>query len=71
MPPVGCALSDSGTLSLGKMSQSDVHFYIGLSLALVSTIFIGCSFIVKKIALRRLAATGTRAGKYTFLFICH
>ncbi|VDL57610.1 unnamed protein product [Hymenolepis diminuta] len=44
------------------MTQSNVSFYIGLSLALSSTIFIGCSFIVKKIALRRLAATGTRAG---------
>ncbi|KAM7540367.1 hypothetical protein Aperf_G00000034785 [Anoplocephala perfoliata] len=44
------------------MTHSNVQFYTGLGLALSSTIFIGCSFIVKKIALRRLAATGTRAG---------
>nr|CDS32271.1 protein of unknown function DUF803 [Hymenolepis microstoma] len=44
------------------MAQSNISFYIGLSLALSSTLFIGCSFIVKKIALRRLASTGTRAG---------
>ncbi|KAH9286585.1 Magnesium transporter NIPA2 [Echinococcus granulosus] len=53
-----------------KMFQSDVHFYIGLSLALASTIFIGCSFIVKKIALRRLAATGTRAGDGGYQYLC-
>ncbi|EUB63842.1 Magnesium transporter NIPA2 [Echinococcus granulosus] len=52
------------------MFQSDVHFYIGLSLALASTIFIGCSFIVKKIALRRLAATGTRAGDGGYQYLC-
>ncbi|VDL90801.1 unnamed protein product [Schistocephalus solidus] len=48
----------------------DVNFYIGLSLALLSTLFIGCSFIVKKIALRRLAANGTRAGDGGLQYLC-
>jgi len=38
-------------------------FYIGLALAVSSTIFIGGSFILKKKGLLRLAKTGsTRAG---------
>ncbi|KAL7062848.1 hypothetical protein AAHC03_01022 [Spirometra sp. Aus1] len=51
-------------------STPDVNFYIGLSLALLSTLFIGCSFIVKKIALRRLAANGTRAGDGGLQYLC-
>jgi hypothetical protein len=41
-----------------------LQFYIGLGLAVSSSIFIGTSFILKKKALLRLAATGTgnRAG---------
>ncbi|KAL3316403.1 Magnesium transporter nipa2 [Cichlidogyrus casuarinus] len=45
------------------------NFYLGLMLALLSTLFIGCSFIVKKIALIRLERSGTRAceGGYGYL----
>jgi len=44
-------------------------FYIGLTLAISSTIFIGASFIVKKVALARLAARGVRSsdGGYGYL----
>ncbi|XP_074649606.1 magnesium transporter NIPA2-like [Tubulanus polymorphus] len=38
------------------------HFYIGLFLAVLSTIFIGSSFILKKKGLLRLAKHGSRAG---------
>ena len=37
-------------------------FYIGLSLAVSSSIFIGSSFIVKKKALIKLSSYSTRAG---------
>jgi len=41
-------------------------FYIGLTLAVSSSIFIGASFILKKKGLLRLAAKGTtRAGAKT------
>ena len=40
-------------------------FYIGLGLAVASSIFIGASFIVKKKALIKIAAYATRAGKVT------
>ena len=47
----------------------DTGFYIGLTLAISSTIFIGASFIVKKVALARLAARGVRSsdGGYGYL----
>lgn len=49
---------------------ADANFYIGLSLAISSTIFIGASFIIKKIALRRLANAGRSAsdGGYGYLY---
>lgn len=37
-------------------------FYIGLSLAVSSSVFIGTSFIVKKKALIKISAYATRAG---------
>jgi len=43
--------------------QATTDFYIGLSLACSSSIFIGASFIFKKKGLLKLAAEGTRAGK--------
>ena len=42
-------------------------FYIGLSLAVSSSIFIGSSFIVKKKALLKLQSYGTRAGGYDLI----
>ena len=44
-------------------------FYIGLSLAISSSVFIGSSFIVKKKALLKLQSYGTRAGKYDLIVI--
>lgn len=44
-----------------KYTQTD--FYIGLGLAISSTVFIGASFIIKKLALIRLNSFGSvRAG---------
>lgn len=43
----------------------------GLVLAMVSSLFIGTSFILKKKGLRRAAAAGTRAGlKRLYVFVC-
>ena len=40
------------------------NFYVGLGLAISSSIFIGASFVIKKKGLLRLTALGqTRAGK--------
>lgn len=53
---------------LNNKQNSD--FYIGLSLALVSTIFIGSSFIIKKIGLQRLTHRGSlRAGAGGFGYL--
>lgn len=46
------------------------HFYIGLALAVISTIFIGSSFIIKKKALIRLNRLGgLRAGSGGFGYL--
>lgn len=46
------------------------HFYIGLTLALISTIFIGSSFIIKKKALILLSRSGSlRAGSGGFGYL--
>lgn len=54
-----------------ESSEQDdiINFYIGLTLAISSTIFIGASFIIKKVALARLAANGIRSsdGGYGYL----
>ena len=39
------------------------EFWAGLGLAILSSVFIGSSFILKKKALLRLAANGLRAGE--------
>ncbi|KAK9963231.1 hypothetical protein ABG768_006432 [Culter alburnus] len=45
-------------------------FYIGLALAVSSTVFIGCSFILKKKGLLRLAKNGsTRAGQGGYAYL--
>jgi len=58
---------DDAKLTISE--EDNTSFYIGLSLAIASTIFIGASFIVKKIALRRLASHGISAseGGYGYL----
>lgn len=46
------------------MEVNRLDFYIGLSLAVSSSVFIGASFILKKKGLLRLASKGSmRAGK--------
>lgn len=46
------------------------EFYIGLGLAISSSVFIGSSFIIKKIALLRLSKIGcTRAGAGGFGYL--
>ncbi|XP_021369075.1 magnesium transporter NIPA2-like isoform X3 [Mizuhopecten yessoensis] len=47
-----------------EKSMEGTEFYIGLSLAISSSLFIGSSFIFKKLGLLKLAKTqGTRAGQ--------
>ncbi|XP_076071473.1 magnesium transporter NIPA2-like isoform X2 [Mytilus galloprovincialis] len=53
-----------------KLTPEDItSFWIGFGLAFSSTIFIGTSFIFKKLGLRKLASQGTRAdqGGYGYL----
>ncbi|CAH8510817.1 unnamed protein product [Schistosoma turkestanicum] len=52
------------------MQKSSVNFYIGLCLALLSTIFIGTSYIFKKLALRRISRNGLRAGDGSLSYLC-
>ncbi|XP_060064798.1 magnesium transporter NIPA2-like isoform X1 [Ylistrum balloti] len=63
---------DNTTLEMGdpcevvssQKSMEGTEFYIGLSLALSSSLFIGSSFIFKKLGLLKLAKNqGTRAGQ--------
>lgn len=50
------------------MEVTRLDFYIGLSLAVSSSVFIGSSFILKKKGLLRLASKGSmRAGDTTKL----
>ncbi|NXC57097.1 NIPA3 protein, partial [Aleadryas rufinucha] len=56
--------------SISMPSGSKYHLYIGLALAIGSSVFIGSSFILKKKGLLKLAARGvTRAGQggYSYL----
>ncbi|KAK4470566.1 hypothetical protein MN116_005628 [Schistosoma mekongi] len=60
--------SDSVPSLIAQKSFTD--FYIGLGLALLSTIFIGTSFIFKKLALRRISRNGLRAGDGSLSYLC-
>lgn len=54
---------DESTITNPLTTYNPRDFYIGLTLAVSSTVFIGASFIVKKVALIRLNHLGsTRAG---------
>ena len=56
--------SNSSIDHSGMNTSNKSDFYIGLGLALSSTVFIGSSFIVKKKGLLRVArSSGGRAGK--------
>ena len=61
--------SVSNEISHPNNDEDNTSFYIGLGLALGSTLFIGASYIVKKIALQRLASHGIRSsdGGYGYL----
>lgn len=57
-------------LSADGEDVDHISFIIGLALAVSSSVFIGSSFIIKKIALRRLAASGglrASAGGFAYL----
>lgn len=46
------------------------NFYVGLGLAISSSVFIGASFVIKKKGLLKLNVAGqTRAGVFFFLFL--
>lgn len=57
----------SRALDAKEISKSD--FYIGLSLAVSSSVFIGSSFIIKKISLKRLNKVGVRAAAGGFGYL--
>lgn len=57
-------------LTVFQMEADRTDFYIGLSLAVSSSAFIGASFILKKKGLLRLASKGSmRAGTVSFIQI--
>lgn len=56
--------------TLNPPYSQTVYFNIGLGLAITSSIFIGSSFIIKKIALSKLNVSGqTRAGSGGFGYL--
>ena len=62
-------LASSATDVINGHESSTRDFYIGLGLAVSSSIFIGSSFIIKKKGLLRVAVnSGTRAGMFASLF---
>lgn len=57
-------------LILDGKEYNNVSFMIGLSLAISSSVFIGSSFIIKKIALKRINVSGSlrpSAGGFAYL----
>lgn len=56
--------------SLQARRYDTTEFYVGLSLAVSSSLFIGASFVIKKISLNRLSRTGNlRAGQGGFGYL--
>ena len=65
LPQAGTNFTDQSNTTVAQSSagEADRNFYVGLFLAILSTIFIGSSFIFKKRGLLKLAKHhGTRAG---------
>ena len=63
---ISSALMDqTDTAEMDEMSDSSRDFYIGLSLAMSSSIFIGTSFVLTKKGLQQIAV---RASKYCMPF---
>lgn len=57
-------------LTINGQTYNNSHFTIGLSLAISSSVFIGSSFIIKKVALKKLQASGNvraSAGGFAYL----
>lgn len=57
-------------IMLGGREYDHVSFAIGLGLAISSSLFIGSSFIIKKVALKKLSASGNlraSAGGFAYL----
>ena len=63
------SITDPSAALEAPETEDNTSFYIGLGLAIGSTIFVGASFIIKKTALRRLADRGIRSseGGYGYL----
>lgn len=56
--------------SVGARPYGITDFYLGLSLAVSSSLFIGASFIIKKVSLNRLThGGGLRAGQGGFGYL--
>lgn len=56
--------------TLDGREYDKMSFVIGLSLAISSSIFIGSSFIIKKVALKKISCSGNvraAAGGYSYL----
>lgn len=57
-------------LTVDGRHYDNVSFIIGLSLAISSSVFIGSSFIIKKVALKKISGSGNAraaAGGYSYL----
>lgn len=57
-------------LTVGGHNYNNSHFALGLGLAISSSVFIGSSFIIKKVALKKLQASGNiraSAGGFAYL----
>lgn len=72
--PAGLRIHRSGqedvVVDVSDFDWDQMRFWLGLGLAVSSTIFIGSSFIIKKLALRGLASSGqTRAGAGGFGYL--
>lgn len=63
-------MDDDVVVDMSDLYWDQMRFWLGLGLAVSSTIFIGSSFIIKKLALRGLASSGqTRAGAGGFGYL--
>ncbi|XP_075974479.1 magnesium transporter spict [Anticarsia gemmatalis] len=60
----------SSHLTVNGQTYNNTHFAIGLGLAISSSVFIGSSFIIKKVALKKLQVSGNvraSAGGFAYL----
>ena len=64
-------MASTSLMDINNSHNEATHFYVGLTLALLSSFFIGSSFILKKKGLLKLGAVGTnsvagvRAGNFS------